>query len=214
MKIAVIVAMDSEYKRLKQLGDTIGGHTVILEKGGIGKVNAAIKTLELIEHHHPDCIISSGVAGGLDTVVKVMDIVVAEEVCYHDVWCGEGNAIGQVQGLPPRFNCNPSLLSNIQPSTNIHKGLICTGDRFITNDDEKSIIKNHFPDALAVDMESAAIAQVCHIKGIPFMAMRIVSDTPGDTDDHSRQYADFWGEMAEKSFSSVANLLKIIPTQL
>lgn len=67
---------------------------------GIGKVNAAAGAVELIRNFEPDCIISTGVAGGIDSCLKVMDVVASRQIVYHDVWCGEGNAYGQIQGLP------------------------------------------------------------------------------------------------------------------
>lgn len=56
--------------------------------------------LELIKNFAPDCVINTGVAGGIDVKTRVMDVVAGESVVYHDVWCGEPNLYGQVQGLP------------------------------------------------------------------------------------------------------------------
>ena len=110
--------MSSEQKQVEQLlankkeyvegpfqytEGTIQNNTVILMKCGIGKVNAAAGTVELIRNFHPDCIISTGVAGGIDSGLKVMDVVAGSQIVYHDVWCGEGNAYGQIQGLPALF---------------------------------------------------------------------------------------------------------------
>ena len=64
-----------------------------------------------------------------------------------------------------------------------------------------------------VDMESAAIAQTCYLYGIPFLSFRIVSDTPG-VEDHSSQYADFWGTMAERSFLTTWTFLSTLPDKL
>ena len=83
--------------------------------------------------------------------------------------------------------------------TKIHTGLICTGDKFITDHAILADIKAQFPDGLAVDMESAAIAQVCHLEKVPFVSFRIISDTPG-VDEHWAQYENFWSEMAHRSF--------------
>jgi adenosylhomocysteine nucleosidase len=90
--------------------------------------------------------------------------------------------------------------------TRIHAGLICTGDQFITSRDELDKIKSNFPAGLAVDMESAAIAQTCHIYGVPFVSFRIISDTPG-VDKHIEQYENFWGEMADRSFAVTRSFL-------
>ena len=196
------------------------GHTgqndIILRQCGIGKVNAAIATAELIKAFSPQCIISTGVAGGIDSGLKVMDVVVSQQICYHDVWCGMGCQYGQVQGLPTFFNGNPRLveaalrLNDIQNETKIHAGLICTGDQFIQTDDEQQTIKEHFPAGLACDMESAAIAHTCYLYQVPFVSFRIISDTPGTTEDHNRQWDDFWAEMANRSFGITKSFLEQI----
>ena len=143
MKIGIITAMSSEQKQVEQLlankkeyvegpfqytEGTIQNNTVILMKCGIGKVNAAAGTVELIRNFHPDCIISTGVAGGIDSGLKVMDVVAGSQIVYHDVWCGEGNAYGQIQGLPALFEGNDTLFNcamSLDTETAIHGGLIC-----------------------------------------------------------------------------------------
>ena len=113
MKIGLIIAMESEYRMLSEMlgGDSgrLGRNEIVLSRCGIGKVNAAVGTMRLIDEHRPECIISSGVAGGIDQSLEVMDIVVADKTIYHDVWCGDGNEKGQVQGLPPRFESDVRL---------------------------------------------------------------------------------------------------------
>lgn len=220
MKIGLIIAMESEYRMLGEMlgGDCgrLGANTVVLHRCGIGKVNAAVGTVWLIEKERPDCIISSGVAGGIDRGLDVMDIVVAEQTAYHDVWCGDGNEKGQVQGLPPRFESDTRLCDAAMAGAaeNVKRGLTCTGDQFITSKEALAKIKLDFPEALAVDMESAAIAQVCYLKGVPFMSVRIVSDTPGATPDHFAQYMDFWKELSERSFGNIKAILERMPEKL
>ena len=195
MKIGIIIAMDVEYRRmLDVLGGKpqgrIGGNGVVLWQCGIGKVNAAIGTARLVQEHHPDCILSTGLAGGIDNSLGVMDVVVGSQTVYHDVWCGMGNAYGQVQGMPTEFIGDPVMLraaSTLPTDVRIVPGLICTGDQFITAREELDRIKAAHPDGLAVDMESAAIAQVCHLYQVPFLSFRIISDTPG-ADAHFQQY--------------------------
>ena len=141
----------------------IGRNDVVLAQCGIGKVNAAAGTVELIRNFRPDCIISTGVAGGIDSCLNIMDVVVSRQIVYHDVWCGEGNAYGQIQGLPTFFRGNDTLYEcalSLDTETPIHGGLICTGDQFVTDRCELDIIKKNFPEVLAVDMASAAIAQI------------------------------------------------------
>lgn len=234
MTIGIISAMDSEHRQLaerlqekKAVDDGIfhyvegvsGGNRVILTQCGIGKVSAAVGATELIRRFSPDCVISTGVAGGIDACLKVTDVVVSERLVYHDVWCGDGNEYGQVQGFPAVYGGCPSLLEHALSlngaglESRIHGGLICTGDRFVTNRAELDAIKQHFPAGLAVDMESAAIAQTCYLYSTPFLSFRIISDTPG-VEDHSAQYADFWGTMAERSFLATWAFLSTLPESI
>ncbi len=187
-----------------------GDKAVVLMQTGIGKVCAAAGTVELINRYAPDCIVNTGVAGGIDKRLKVMDIVVGKEVVYHDVWCGEGNELGQVQGLPARYSADSQLYEQamaLAGEVALQGGLICSGDQFITDRQALEKIKEHFPEGLAVDMESGAIAQVCHMYGTPFLSCRIISDTPGQVDDHALQYKDFWTAAPERSFEVLLKLL-------
>lgn len=228
MKIGVLTAMSSEFEQLaKLLGGvercvkggieyltgTLDANEIILRQCGIGKVNAAVGTSELIRSFSPDIIVSTGVAGGIDKSLDVMDVVVSSSIVYHDVWCGMGCEYGQVQGMPAVFPVEErlyaaavSLNGDAASKSRIHDGLICTGDQFITSREELDKIKADFPAGLAVDMESAAIAQTCHIYGIPFVSFRIISDTPG-VDKHIEQYENFWGEMANRSFGVTRSFL-------
>ena len=231
MKIGVLTAMTSEYEQLASLLTDavecekggisyligrISSNEIILRQCGIGKVNASVGTAELIRSFKPDAIVSTGVAGGIDCCLDVMDVVVSSSIVYHDVWCGMGCEYGQVQGMPAIFSadeklCGVAVSLNNEPEniTRIHAGLICTGDQFITSRDELDKIKGNFPAGLAVDMESAAIAQTCHIYGVPFVSFRIISDTPG-VDKHIEQYENFWGEMANRSFAVTRSFLSKI----
>ena len=231
MKIGIIVAMSSEYKQVAQLLEnkkeyaegiyeytegTIKNNTIILTKCGIGKVNAAVGAVELIRTFQPDCVISTGVAGGIDKCLKVMDVVASAQIVYHDVWCGEGNAYGQIQGMPTFFEGNKTLFDcaiSLDTETPIHGGLICSGDKFITDREELDVIKGNFPEGLAVDMESGSIAQVCHIYKVPFISFRIISDTPG-AENHWEQYTNFWGEMADRSFDVTKAFLESLPSRI
>lgn len=122
MTIGIISAMDSEHRRLVERlqdkntsGDgsfryvegTLGGNHVILTQCGIGKVSAAVGASELIRRFSPDCIVSTGVAGGIDACLKVTDVVASQRLVYHDVWCGDGNEYGQVQGFPASYEGVP-----------------------------------------------------------------------------------------------------------
>lgn len=231
MKIGIIAAMASEREQLARLVKgmrteqhglfeytvgRLGGNTLYIMECGIGKVNAAVGASELMAHMQPDVVVSTGVAGGIDEKAGVMEVVAASEVVYHDVWCGNGNEVGQIQDMPARFVCDGRLLSvavSLDASVPVHAGLICTGDKFITERAELDAIKAEFPEGLAVDMESAAIAQVCHLCRVPFISFRIISDTPG-ADAHWQQYENFWETMADRSFGVVRTFLEGLPSSL
>ena len=213
--------MDIEYRQMHDAigGDTgrLGNNEIVLWQCGIGKVNAAVGTMRLIQEHHPDAIISTGLAGGIDPLMQVMDVLAATQCVYHDVDCGSGlNCIrGQVQGLPARFDADKRLLDHtlnvpLASGERLMTGLICTGDQFITDRERQNNIKRHFPDGLACDMESAAIAQTCHLLKVPFLSLRVISDTPGRTDNHQMQWEEFLASMCDRSFHFVKKYLETL----
>lgn len=216
--------MDIEYRQMRDAlgGDfgRLGNNEIILWRCGVGKVNAAVGTMRLIQQHHPDAIVSTGLAGGIDPLLNVMDIFVATQCVYHDVDCGgiseDGPCVlGQVQGLPARYDADTRLLDHalevpLMDSERRMTGLICTGDQFITDRERQNNIKRHFIDGLACDMESAAIAQTCYLEHVPFISLRVISDTPGRTDDHHMQWADFLASMCNTSFRFVKKYLELL----
>ena len=230
MKIGIIVAMGKEMRLLRPMiqlpslvtindipftTGKIDRHEVIVMQCGIGKVNAAVGTMRLVQQHHPDAIISTGLAGGIDPLMQVMDVLAATQAVYHDVDCGTGLGCqrGQVQGLPVRFDADPQLLDHalkVQTNSTLRTGLICTGDQFITDRERQNDIKRHFPDGLACDMESAAIAQTCYLLKVPFLSLRVISDTPGRTDNHQQQWDDFLASMCDRSFHFVKKFLETL----
>jgi len=200
----MIVAMDKELHQLQQL---FNDGNVLVQKCGIGKVNAALGAQRMINEFHPDCIISSGCAGGNGDDINVQDVVVSSELCYHDVYCGRAiddtTVYGQVQGMPARFKADANMLEkalHLQTSDiSLHQGLIVTGDWFVDSKEKMRSIIEKFPEAKAVDMESCAIAQTCYINKVPFISFRVISDIPlRDTD--ASQYHNFWETIAEHSF--------------
>lgn len=212
MKIGIIVAMNKEYEQIAGLHSD----DIILAKSGIGKVNAAITATSMILGERPDCIISSGCAGGLIPSLNPMDVIVGEQTGYHDADCGEGNELGQVQGMPVRFDADKELFEaamSLQAAegSKIDGGFICSGDKFCTRPEDVAAIASVFPDAKAIDMESAAIAHVCHIYKIPFLSFRMISDTIGkDSEFRIKQYRDFWAEMADRSFELFKQFVKTL----
>ncbi|MGN1376017.1 MAG: 5'-methylthioadenosine/adenosylhomocysteine nucleosidase [Prevotella sp.] len=227
MIIGIIVAMDKEFVQLRALLENqrierhnnidfvigeIACKTVIVQKCGIGKVNSAIGTVELINNYTPDLIVSTGVAGGIDVDMNVTDVVVGTGYCYHDVYCGNECVYGQIMGMPPMFRSSNTLVEKavaLSGKTTIHKGLIVTGDWFVDSSDKMRDILEHFPNAKAVDMESCSIAQTCSIYGVPFISFRIISDIPLK-DNNASQYYDFWSRLAESSFNITRRFIESV----
>lgn len=225
MKIGIIVAMDKELSLLLPLmtdvseitmngfafhTGALAGHDIVTCKCGIGKVNAAVGALTLIENFHPMMIVNTGVAGGTGATAdpaRVLDVVLASEIAYHDVWCGPGTVPGEAAGCPARFVC--PLPTEIRSQLNVKEGLLASGDIFVDNPDDLRRILALYPDAKAVDMESAAIAQVCYIKNVPFVCIRVVSDTPGDG-GNAAAYESFWTAAPERTFDEVEKLLGLL----
>ena len=218
MKIGIIAAMSKEIELLQSLiseteKSSIGGslfyhgrlseNELIIGQCGIGKVCAAVGALELIKNYHPDVLINTGAAGGIGQNLQVKDIVVADKIGYYDVYCGEEE--GRLQGFPQYFETD-SLWRKKAEQAGAVPVMIASGDRFITKADEVAHIKDIYPQAAVVDMESAAIAQVCLMYNVSFLSLRIISDTPG-VKNHNTQYENFWTEAGQHSFEIVKKII-------
>lgn len=226
MKIGIIVAMQKELDLLLPLicdpseltindytfhTGKIGNHEIVAMQSGIGKVNAAIATLTLVENFHPALVINTGVAGGTGEEAGILDIVIGDRIAYHDCWCGPGTEWGEAAGCPRYFRSVPEIagLGILSENPKIKHGLIASGDIFVSRPEDITRIKSVFPDAMAVDMESAAIAHICHLKNVPFFVMRVISDTPG-ADDNIAQYENFWDDAPKSTFNLLTGILSSI----
>lgn len=222
MKIGIIVAMSKELDLLIPIlknhstttsdgvtfhSGVIGNNSIVATQCGIGKVNAAFGTVGLINNFAPDCIVNTGVAGGADETVGVLDVVVGTEVAYHDVWCGSDYKPGQLQGFPLFFKTSEKLGGLLTEGGKIKRGLICSGDQFVDDIEKLRAIKGNFPSVLAVDMESAAIAHVCYLKKVPFLSIRVISDSPLAASNNMQQYKDFWTEAPTETFDVLKELI-------
>ena len=195
--IGIIGAMDSEVNGLKTLlGDyrqeefsglvfavgKINNNPVAVVKCGIGKVNAAFCTAALIFRYNADSIINIGVSGGIGKRVKVLDIIIADGLCQHDF---DLSAFGLKRGqlseelplfLTPSKKITDKLLDAAKKlGASPVLGKIVSGDQFIS-DGEKTIRFVQDFGADGVEMESAAVAQVCTKAGVDFAVLRTVSD--------------------------------------
>lgn len=158
---------------------------VVLAQSGIGKVNAALTTSLLCNQFAPSAMINTGSAGGFNEQQQVGDIIISVDVLHHDVdVTAFGYALGQVPGMPNTFSAAQALVDIAhQALTKLeltaHKGQIASGDKFMTHHDHIRIVREGFPNLDAVEMEAAAIAQVCHRFDIPFVVVRALSDIAG-----------------------------------
>lgn len=192
---------------------TLVGQDAVLVESGIGKVNASMITALLIERYNVRIIINTGVAGALSSNLDVTDMVVSTSVLHHDVDAVEfGYELGQVPGMPKFYIADKGLVKlaleaiSSLPDINGHGGLIVSGDSFISNSAQKGNITSNFRKAMAVDMESAAIAQTCYQYSTPFVIIRSISDRADDTADMA--YEEFLSKACVHSSEVVKSLLK------
>lgn len=213
-KLHILVPMGKEFNAIGGITD----EAVDVVTCGIGKVNAALATAEsCLRIVRPDLVMIVGCAGGLDESLRLGDVVVSSAVGYWDVWCGLAVERGQVQGEDAKFAASrimsdtiASILNSglLQPGARAHIGEIVTGDTFCVDRKKVQSIHRDFPAALAVDMESAAVGQVCRKCGIPFVSIRVISDTLNG--EREEDYTRFWAENPTSHFKFVAPLVKAL----
>jgi adenosylhomocysteine nucleosidase len=187
------------------------GHSVVAVLSRIGKVAAATTATVLLERFEVDTLVFTGVAGGLGCGVRVGDVVVADGFVQHDM---DASPLFPRHEVPlydqARFDADQGLLAQLRAASEqvlsntalhlgagtldefhltaprVHQGLVISGDRFVSTSTESHALRQALPEALAVEMEGAAVAQVCHDYGVPFAAVRTISDRADD-----EAHADF-----------------------
>jgi adenosylhomocysteine nucleosidase len=189
---AVLALLPDEQKQVAGGRDFWVGHLhgqeVVAVLSRIGKVAAATTATALIERFQVDRILFTGVAGGLAHGVRRGDVVVADSFLQHDL---DASPIFPRYEVPlygtDRFPTDADLTRQLLaavgtalPGTRVHRGLVASGDRFVSSAAESQALQRALPDALAVEMEGAAFAQVCHDYRVPFAAVRTVSDRADD----------------------------------
>ena len=182
------------------------GHEVVAVLSRIGKVAAATTATALIERFGVTAIVFTGVAGGLGEGVAVGDVVLARSFVQHDMDAsplfpryevplyGRTHfdtdaaltdrllaAAAQVLAHPADALGDAAVREFALHAPRVHEGLIASGDRFVATSAESQALRQSLPDALAVEMEGAAVAQVCHDYGVPLAALRTISDRADDS---------------------------------
>lgn len=199
-KIAIIAAMDQELAAIKDKFNKIeenslkdltyytgelNGKEYLLIKSGIGKVNAARVTQMLIDKFDIEYIINVGTAGSLNDSLEIGDIVIGENLVQHDFdTTAFGDEKGYITGTGKIFESDKNLIekyikhiSEDKQEYNIIIGTIASGDIFCTEKWMKEKIHTKF-NADCVEMEGAAIAQICTLNKVPFIVIRSISDKP------------------------------------
>jgi adenosylhomocysteine nucleosidase len=165
----------------------IHGHAVVLVLSGIGKVAAATTAVLLMQAFNTRQLVFTGVAGGLHQGVVVGDVVVARQLLQHDM---DASPLFPRFEVPltgrSRFAADADLADALAAAAlgvsgvRVHEGLIVSGDRFVSSAAESHALRALLPDALAVEMEGAAVAQVCADFDQPFAVVRTISDRADD----------------------------------
>ncbi|MEZ2295341.1 5'-methylthioadenosine/adenosylhomocysteine nucleosidase [Variovorax sp. RCC_210] len=209
-ELGALLALMPDEQRVRVAGRDfwvghLHGQPVVAVLSRIGKVAAAVTATVLLERFGVRAIVFTGVAGGLAPGVNVGDVVVATELLQHDM---DASPIFPKHEVPlmelSRFAADAAIsdalaqvVTNVLrdpvaligqegvdefglSSPQVHRGLLVSGDRFVSTTAESAALQRELPDALAVEMEGAAVAQVCHDYGVPFAAMRTISDRADD----------------------------------
>ena len=179
---------------------------LVLVESGVGKVNAARCCQMLIDKMNVDFVFNIGVAGAVNKDVNVLDIVIGERMVQHDfditAFQHEKGFIPNVGIYIPGDKKLIQLAQNIESESNIHTGVIASGDIFCSDKAMGNKIAHKF-NALCVEMEGASIAQVCFLCKIPFLVIRSISDSL-EKENNKLTYEEF----LEISSTRVALFLK------
>ena len=193
--IAIIGAMDEEVAAIRHrmtdvsenviAGNTfsrgqLGQKAVVLFQSGIGLVNAAMALTLASQHFELTAILNVGTAGGLHEDLRVLDLIAADKLTYHDFDISIfGNPRDFSDANRMVFHADPALLrllKTLNPSERLFIGPLVSGNQFIGSPAQVSEIHQHYPEALAVEMEGAALAHVASKLKIPFLVIRSISD--------------------------------------
>jgi adenosylhomocysteine nucleosidase len=159
------------------------GHDCVVARCGMGKVSAAAGVQRLIDQFSISRLVVCGLAGGLQPDLNIGDVVVGERFVQYDLDASPIYPRFEAPGLGLSFfNADTSLVAQasaaagrIAQAPAVRRGLIVTGDEFV-KDEKRHELLGDFPDALCVEMEGGAIAQVCYLNDLPFVIVRVISD--------------------------------------
>lgn len=165
------------------------GTEVVVAEAGVGKVNAAVTAQTMILSYGVDCLINSGVAGGLAPALRIGDVCIADKTCEHDMDTTPlGDDPGFITGLDRVYmECDKNVSRLLYDCTkelgiNVITGTIASGDQFIATDEQRKKLIDLF-GAAAAEMEGASIGHVCAMNNTRYAVLRAISDGANDNSD-------------------------------
>lgn len=224
MKWGIIGALDVEIQLIKEkmtvtetkefFGQTyyVGTYQdqeAVLVQCGVGKINAAVCAYTLISEFQVDCIVNVGIAGALAAHLKVMDVVIGDELLFHDI---DHDLYKKYHPFETVFSSDEKLVAlcqqviqGLDPEITHYTGRIVTGDEFVESTQMKyDILAAHNP--LCVEMEGAAIAMVCYMSKTPFLVIRAMSDS---ADDNAQEtYDNLFDDAAQISANIILKMME------
>ncbi|MBR1866931.1 MAG: 5'-methylthioadenosine/adenosylhomocysteine nucleosidase [Lachnospiraceae bacterium] len=227
--LGIIGAMDEEVAKIKeQMQDVkirtrasmdfyeggLNGHSVVVVRSGIGKVNAAMCTQILVDEYQVRAIINTGIAGSLNADINIGDIVLSTDALEHDM---DAVAFGYPVGQIPRmdtlsFEADPELrrlakeaCEEVNPDVTVFEGRVVSGDQFVSDKAKKEWLVEQFA-GYCTEMEGAAIAHAAYLNQIPFLIIRAISDKADDS--ASVDYPAFEAKAIEHSVKLLLELCK------
>ena len=192
---------------------TLHGKDVVIAVCGIGKVFAAICTEAMIIKYAPSLIINSGVAGTLTDALSIGDIAIAKTLVQHDMDTSPlGDPVGLISGINKiHFEADENAIAAFESAVKEVGakgvvGTIASGDQFMSDTEKKHLIRDRF-NAIACEMEGAAIAHVAYVNGVPFAVLRAISDSASG--DAQMEYPKFVAMAAERSHKIIDTFVRL-----
>jgi adenosylhomocysteine nucleosidase len=190
---------------------SLAGQRVVAGISGFGKVASSSTVTSMIDRYRTSAVIFTGVAGGVDPIVRRGDVVVADSLVQHDF---DASPIFPRYVIPSlgvsRIVCDPDLAASAAAAARatghtVHRGLIASGDRFIDDPAEVGQLRIDLPGLLAVEMEGAAVAQVCADRDVPFVVVRAISDSANE--DAAGDFTEFVREVSAPMLANIVETM-------
>ena len=236
IEAAMTVSGRQTHAGIETVRGEFGAVEIVLAQCGVGKVNATICTQMLIDHYRPGALVFSGVAGGLLPNMRVGDVVIASHLIQYDMdLTAFGRRHGEVPGQDNRMiESDPALVQkaaaafdaafpdpapdaapDAAPDTarapSLMLGTVVSGDRFIQDPETLRWLQREF-SALATEMEGAAVGYTCGLNEVPFVVIRVLSDTASET--ASDDFAANLDRVCKNSYRLLEDLIPMIGADL